>query len=115
MMFPKFVRRTLVPLAALALLLFATYTRADLYLSQVTGLSPRASLITFAVLGWFIGAMSAIRLMDALVWGRMWRKKRRSPPRLLIQLTGLAIYIVTAVSIATNVFGFSLTLSLIHI
>ena len=108
-MFPKFVRRTLVPLAALALLLFATYTRADLYLSQVTGLSPRASLITFAVLGWFIGAMSAIRLMDALVWGRMWRKKRRSPPRLLIQLTGLAIYIVTAVSIATNVFGFSLT------
>ncbi len=105
----RFARRVLAPLAAFALLLFATYYRADLALAEMTGLSPRVTLIIFAVIGWLVGAMSAVRLLDALVWSRMGRRGRKRPPRLLIQLTGLAIYIIVAVSIATNAFGFSLT------
>lgn len=105
----RFVQRTLLPVAALAAVLYAAHHRYDLTIADAVGLPADIATGVLAVAGWIAGSLAATRMMDLLVWRRLGRRQRRRPPRLLMQLTGFAIFAMAAISIATNVFGFSLT------
>ena len=54
---------------------------------------------------WVAGALVAVRLLDALFWhGLVVRRSGHPPPRLLVDLVGALVWIVTACIIAAAVF-----------
>lgn len=103
------VRRTGWPVAAFMALLFASYHRIDIVIGQATGIPAGAAGIGLAFVGWALGSLAATRLIGVLIWDRVGMRSGQRPPRLLIQLSSFAIYVLAAVIIATNVFGMPLT------
>lgn len=62
------------------------------------------------VLSWLVGAYLAIKLLDLLLWNGIVRRAiNRDPPRLIVQLSALAIYLTAFAGILAFVFHRSVT------
>lgn len=101
--------RTAWPVVAFAALLFATYHRIDLTIVRATGVPLDVVVPIIAFVGWAVGSLAVVRLIGVVIWDRVGTRGGRRPPRLLVQLSSLAVFVVAGVVIATDVFGMSLT------
>ncbi len=102
-------RRIILPAVMFAILLGAAQLHAEVPLARLTGVQPHLAWLILAIGGWLSGAWLVVRLMAALVWSRVGRSTGRHAPALLIQLTNVIIYLVSALSMAASVFEVSLT------
>ena len=103
------LRRIVFPGAAIACALVAAHYRLDLVIAAWLDLAPLVATVPLALFGWISGSMTIIRALDLVVWDRVGLRRGVRPPQLLIQLSNVAIFIVSAVALATNVFGMPLT------
>lgn len=103
------IARTVWPVLAFSALLFAGYHRIDRTILEATGFRVDIVDRIIAFVGWAVGSLAVVRLIDVAIWNRLGSRGGQRPPRLLVQLSSLAIFVVSAVVIATNVFGMSLT------
>lgn len=101
--------RTVWPMLAFSALLFASYRGIELTIVEATGARLDVVVRIIAFIGWAVGSLAVVRLIDVAIWNRLGSRGGQRAPRLLVQLTGLAIFVVSGVVIATNVFGMSLT------
>ena len=99
---PASLHRLILPAGLLAALFLAAYWGPFLAPMLLDAEAPAGLLLRALV--WVAGAFLAVRLLDVLLWhGAVTRRSGRPPPRLLVDLGNVLVWVATACIIAAGV------------